>query len=278
VANSGNYDYISSVSFGLDGRIRWTTELAGFCETRWFNTGVNAWERDFSPLWHDDMAIPVHLHTLNIKVDLDIGSHTANAVQKLESVAGQPSTARSAGVLAPFPTKYLNSSYLAREGIEMSTLSGHPSNPQVWAVVNRELQGPSSSSPPGYAILLGEATRNTLPEGHPLVDFVAYSKYGMVVTKRHDNEPHPTSVYDAYAPGQPFVSLNHYLKDGEDLNSTDVVAWVTLAHEHVPRTEDVPLITNYALAFNLLPWNLFDGNAAQDLPADPPSDCLAHAL
>merc|ERR1712232_582686 len=126
----------------------------------------------------------------------------------MESVAGMPPASKAAGVLEPYPTKYLKSTFVAREGINESTVLSSTPNPQLFAVVNRELDGPSADSPPGYAILLGEAPRNTLPEGHPLVDFVAYSKYAMAITERHDNEQNPTSVYDAFAPGQPHMSLN----------------------------------------------------------------------
>eukprot|EP00930_Biecheleria_cincta_P082953 TRINITY_DN72588_c0_g1_i1.p1 TRINITY_DN72588_c0_g1~~TRINITY_DN72588_c0_g1_i1.p1 ORF type:complete len:846 (-),score=101.57 TRINITY_DN72588_c0_g1_i1:131-2668(-) len=279
VANSGNYDYINSVSFGLDGRLRWMTELAGFCETRWFNEKINGWEQEFSPLWHDNLALPVHLHTLSIKVDLDIGTHNVNAVQKLESVAGMPPSSKAAGVLDRFASKYLQSSFVAREGVNESTVLASQPNPQVFKVVNRELQGPSADSPPGYAILLGEAAKNILPEGHPLVDFVSYSKYAMAITERHDNEQSPTSIYDAYAPGQPYMSLDRYLDNKEDLSRTDIVAWVTLAHEHVPRPEDIPLISNYGnMGFSLLPWNIFDGNAANDLPDDSAGECLGRVL
>jgi len=56
--------------------------------------------------------------------------------------------------------------------------------------------------------------------------------------------------------------------NGESLNQTDLVAWVTVPHEHLPRTEDVPLISNYPMGFRIVPWNYFDGNAGMDLPIE----------
>lgn len=275
MANSGNYDYYANVVFSLDGSIEWKSQLAGFAETRWFSPDVNAWESEISPLFHDDLAIPVHSHLLCVKADLDIGAHDTDSVERLESVAGFPPEARAAGVLDGLPTKFLRRSHLSSEGEGASTLVANSSRPQIWRVVSRDAVGPASNSPPGYAVMPGEAMVNTLPRKHPLVPFVSYSKYTLAVTRRHDAEQRVTSAFDAYDPGHPFTSLDHYMGDQESLDRTDVVVWVTVPHEHIPRTEDIPLYTNYAAGFRLLPWNYFDGNAAMDVPPDPPANCVA---
>ena len=44
-----------------------------------------------------------------------------------------------------------------------------------------------------------------------------------------------------------------------------VVAWVTVGKEHLPRTEDVPLISNFGTYFVVSPHNQWHGNAAMDL-------------
>eukprot|EP00746_Dinoflagellata_sp_MGD_P135119 gnl/MRDRNA2_/MRDRNA2_69040_c0_seq2.p1 gnl/MRDRNA2_/MRDRNA2_69040_c0~~gnl/MRDRNA2_/MRDRNA2_69040_c0_seq2.p1 ORF type:complete len:816 (-),score=134.28 gnl/MRDRNA2_/MRDRNA2_69040_c0_seq2:51-2162(-) len=278
MANSGNYDYLNSVIFGLDGSIQWKSSLAGFAETRWFNPQVNAWEQEISPIPRKDLAVPLHSHLLNVKVDLDIGGRTANSVEKLQSVAGFPPQAKAAGVLEPYATKFLQSSYLTHEGDKSSTMVANSRAPQVWRFVDRDGKGPSPNSPPGYAIIPGEAVINTLPSDHPLVPFVSYSKYTIAVTQRHDDEQRSTSLYDVYAPQEPHTSLDNYLKNAESVDRTDLVAWVTVPHEHIPRTEDIPLISNIGASFKLLPWNYFDGNAAMDLPEEPPLTCPSNAL
>lgn len=278
MACSGNYDYVTNVLFGLDGSIQWKSQLAGFGETRWYNPQSNAWEQEISPIVHKDLAMPIHSHFLSVKVDLDIGTNSGNSVEKLESVAGFPSQAKAAGVLEPFVTKYLKPSYLSHEGVDSSTLVANSRRPQVWRVVNRDAEGPAPNSPPGYAILPGEAVVNTLPDDHPLVPFVAFTKYTIAVTKHHDYEQRSTSPYDVYAPQYPHTSLDNYLKDGEALDRADIVAWVTVPHEHTARSEDIPLISNYATGFKLVPWNYFQRNAAMDLPEDPSSTCLSQAL
>ena len=47
------------------------------------------------------------------------------------------------------------------------------------------------------------------------------------------------------------------------------MAWLTLGKEHLPRTEDVPLITNFGTSFLLWPWDVFSKNAGMDMPRTP---------
>lgn len=271
MANSGNYDYFASLRFGLDGSMQWTSTLAGFCEARWFSPEANAWEQELSPIWHDDLALPLHSHLLNVKVDLDIGEHDANSFERMESVVGFPPKSKAAGVLSDQPTKYIRRSYLQNEtGFDKSSMT-----PVVMRVVNRAQHGPSSNSPPGYAIVPGENVKNTLPDNHPLVKAITYSKYSLAVTRYHDDEQAPTSVYDSYAVQTPHVTLDNYLANQENVDGADVVLWVSLGHEHLPRTEDVPLISNYDAGFKLLPWNMFNGHQAMDIPQDPADKCMA---
>jgi Cu2+-containing amine oxidase len=72
------------------------------------------------------------------------------------------------------------------------------------------------------------------------------------------------SVYDLFGPAQPYTSLDSFV-DGEGLEQQDLVAWVTVGKEHVPRTEDLPLISNFGTYFDILPRNVHRANAAMDV-------------
>ena len=45
----------------------------------------------------------------------------------------------------------------------------------------------------------------------------------------------------------------------EGTDDTDLVAWVSIGLQHLPRSEDVPVVTNMAASFSVKPWNYFDG-------------------
>ena len=46
------------------------------------------------------------------------------------------------------------------------------------------------------------------------------------------------------------------------MTNTDLVAWVMIGLQHVPRAEDIPLIYNMYANFFIKPWNYFDQNEA----------------
>ncbi len=49
---------------------------------------------------------------------------------------------------------------------------------------------------------------------------------------------------------------------GKPVSNTDLVVWVTMGLQHVPRSEDIPLIYNLYASFLIKPWNYFDRQEA----------------
>ena len=82
----------------------------------------------------------------------------------------------------------------------------------------------------------GPTVGQTLPAEHPFVKACAFSKYTLAVAVRKEAEQRATSIYDLFAPSEPVASLDDFL-DGESLVQEDLVAWVSLGKEHLPRTE-----------------------------------------
>jgi len=128
----------------------------------------------------------------------------------------------------------------------------------------RTVDDGSPTAPPGYMIIPGPTVGQALPDSHPFVKASAFSKYTLAVTRRKESEYRATSVYDLFGPGEPLTSLDSFI-DGESLAQADLVAWVTLGKEHVPRSEDLPLISNFGTYFDLVPRNMHSGNAAMDV-------------
>ena len=114
---------------------------------------------------------------------------------------------------------------------------------------------------------VGPTTGQVLPDDHPLVLSSAFSKYMLAVTRRKEAEPRVTSVYDWFGAAEPLTSIDDFL-DGESIRQEDLVVWVNLGKEHLPRTEDLPLISNFGSFFDLVPSNMFSANAAMDVKAE----------
>lgn len=260
----GNYDYSTEFRFGLDGSIRVVFDFAGYMETRWFSEAINPFERVLGEIVHENLAAPLHSHFGCFKVDLD--SPAGESLERTTITAGRPTEVPD----LRWPTKHVAREVVAKEGAGVSTSVPNPAKPGMWAIVDNS-SPPAGARPdatptgrPGYAISVGPTVGQTLPADHPFVMAAAFSKYTLAVTRRKEEEPRVTSVYDLFGPGDPVTSIDSFL-DGESIVQTDLVAWVTVGKEHLPRTEDLPLISNFGTYFDLLPRNVFPVNAAMDV-------------
>lgn len=261
----GNYDYITEFKFGLDGSIRVNFDFAGYMETRWFSQKTTPWERSLGEIVHKNVAAPLHSHFGCFKVDLDSPTGKGESLETTRITAGMKSDVPN---LMGWATKYVERNYATKEGVGLSTFVPSAATPTGFAIVDGvgslALDDATPTAPPGYMIVPGPTVAQTLPDDHPFVLASAFSKYTLAVTKRKEEERRATAVYDLFGPGEPYTSLDSFL-DGESIEQTDLVAWVSLGKEHVPRTEDLPLISNFGTYFDLIPRNIHSVNAAMDV-------------
>ena len=52
---------------------------------------------------------------------------------------------------------------------------------------------------------------------------------------------------------------------GEKIVEEDLVAWVMMGLIHIPRAEDVPLISNFGSQFFIKPWNYYEELVSMDI-------------
>uniref|UniRef100_A0A7S1S4X5 Copper amine oxidase catalytic domain-containing protein n=1 Tax=Alexandrium catenella TaxID=2925 RepID=A0A7S1S4X5_ALECA len=88
-------------------------------------------------------------------------------------------------------------------------------------------------------------------------------------TRYHDSEYRVNSGYihyDGQVPwrGEGAQDLDLFLDDKESLLDEDLVAWICVGKEHIVRSEDLPLVSNFGSGFSLVPWNFFSGNVASN--------------
>ncbi|NWX44034.1 AOC1 oxidase, partial [Steatornis caripensis] len=85
-------------------------------------------------------------------------------------------------------------------------------------------------------------------------------RYHLAVTRHHENEPSSSSIYAQNDPWEPLVSFEGFLRNNENIEDQDLVAWVTVGFLHVPHAEDVPntATPGNAVGFFLRPFNFFD--------------------
>lgn len=274
IATVGNYDYILDVKFREDGEINVETRFAGYPETRY--TGIG--ERRFSTIVRPDVAGIVHTHSVAWKVDLEIAG-SKNALHVTE-VREHESDGLGVNWMADpkekvFPTKILEQRFVEKEGAGLSTFVADPRVPKAWAIVNRNTSSSASGSalnPRGYRIeLLSFSTGQVHSATHPFVDSMPWTKYHLAVTQYKDQEYRPSSPYVSFDGLRPWKDqyaqdLDVFLGNNESLMDEDLVAWIGLNKEHIVRQEDIPLVSNFGVAFSLQPWNFFELNTASNPP------------
>jgi len=258
VTTVGNYDYITDMKFREDGEIEVNTKFAGFLETRYFNKNTDEFERNFSTIMRGNLAGPVHSHMVGFKADIDIAGVQANTLSVTKVKAMQVPNEK-------LVSKYLEKTDIAHEGIGSSTFVANPHVPGVWSIVDRA-SSEKTGNPRGYAIVLNSfATTQVLPDNHPFVTAMPFTKYHLAVTRHHDDEYRATSPYihyDGYEKEINGQNLDRFLADGENLLDEDLVAWIGFGREHITRQEDLPLVSNFGGGFSLQPWNFFERNQA----------------
>lgn len=105
-----------------------------------------------------------------------------------------------------------------------------------------------------------------VPDTHPALQAVKYSKYHCSVTKQKDSEKTITGSYDLNRLNEPLVSIENYL-DGESVVKQDLVNWINIGFLHIPSSEDVPMTVRAESGFWLKPFNYFDRTATFDMPS-----------
>mmetsp|Transcript_61826 Transcript_61826/g.109793 ORF Transcript_61826/g.109793 Transcript_61826/m.109793 type:complete len:750 (-) Transcript_61826:290-2539(-) len=266
ICTVGNYDYLSDIKLREDGEIEVHTRFGGYIESRYYHPDFNPGEVNFSTIIGPNLAGPVHSHLVAWKADIDVAGVQANTLRHTR-VTTMPVEGSFSG--QKLVSKNLVKTDVEREGVDKSTFVANPKNPGVWAVVDRSATS-AAGNPRGYAVTLSSfATLQVLPDNHPFVQAMPFTKYHLAVTRYHDEEYRvnsPYVQYDGQATGKDGQNLDRFLSDEELLLDEDLVAWIGVGREHIVRQEDQPLVSNFGAGFSLQPWNFFERNMAASPP------------
>jgi Cu2+-containing amine oxidase len=267
---NGNYDYIVTYQFKLDGHVRVDIGSSGYIQGHFMPPDRGA-KDSMAYRVHTYTGSSLHDHTFSFKVDLDVGGET-NTFETVAYKSGKTLDAINAGradeyTVAPeyflFDTmRYVE--YTTVEKEEDSLLSIDPAAPKTWLfgdTTNKNKWGSTKA----YAIVLDANPSGLVdPASHTLPAFNFY-KQMLAVTVYKDEEITSTGPYDLNRLDDPQVTFDKFV-NGESIVQEDIVAWVTLSMHHLPTTENMPMTNSIKHGFVLAPHNFFDENPAMDLP------------
>uniref|UniRef100_A0A8C0EYR0 Amine oxidase n=1 Tax=Bubo bubo TaxID=30461 RepID=A0A8C0EYR0_BUBBB len=174
-------------------------------------------------------------------------------------------------------TGYVASSFLHGDGLRygnrvwehtLGTIRTHSFNYKVdldvGAVVVQGWVPPSRAVARGHRAELhlpglgNPALSAALPQGAAPVFFLVL-RYQLAVTRRKEEEPTSTSIYNQNDPWTPTVAFADFINN-ETITNEDLVAWITAGFLHIPHSEDIPntVTVGNSVGFLLRPYNYYD--------------------
>ena len=249
----GNYDYMFSYSFHLDGSIQVEVRASGYIQSAYY-----AHNEDYGYHIHDFLSGSMHDHVLNFKADFDVLG-VNNTVEL--------STAKP--VVRSYPwsgNKPRNTMLLERSTIdseESSRFNWAPNGATQVRVINKD-QRNKYGEYRGYRILPASTIHLTVQNSSNLVNAAQWAGHDIQVTKQHDHEPRAAHPYNNQDVENPPINFNDFF-DGENLTQTDLVLWLNLGMHHIPHTGDLPntVFTTAHSGVQFMPLNYLEGDPSR---------------
>ncbi|KID70865.1 Copper amine oxidase, partial [Metarhizium hybridum] len=144
ISNIGNYDYMFSYNFFLDGSIEVSVRASGY-----IHGGFSANNEEYGWKIHDNLSGSIHDHVLTYKADIDVLGEK-NSLQKVEFVPATIEYPWSNG--AKRNTMKLQKSFVQNEN--EAKIDWAPNGAAMYAIVNKEAKNKFGEYP-GYRFTPG---------------------------------------------------------------------------------------------------------------------------
>jgi primary-amine oxidase len=250
VSTVGNYDYMFTYSFFMDGSISVEVRASGYIQATYYTAGSD----DFGYHIQQALSGSMHDHVINFKADFDIAG-TANTVQTIKNVPVSRVYPWSNGKARN--TMQLERSFITTE--DESRFNWAPNSAQQVIVVNKD-EPNQWGEYRGYRVLpINGGLHLTVENSSNLVNAAHWAEYDIQVTKQHDYEPRAAHAYNTQDLYNPPIDFAEFF-NGESLEQEDLVMWLNLGMHHVPHTGDLPntVFTTAHAGVQFMPSNYFD--------------------
>ncbi|MEY3531438.1 MAG: hypothetical protein RLY68_440, partial [Actinomycetota bacterium] len=235
IVTVNNYEYGYFWYFYQDGTIEFEAKLTGIVLTV-----ADAIGKDHPSATELEPGLwaPYHQHILCARLDLDIDGEK-NSVLEVESFA------HPQGVKNPYGGAYETKETLFSNEKEsqrvIDPFSGRywkVVNP-YWKVVNPQVKN-HMDHPVGYKLIPGHTTFPLALPDSTIGKKAAFMYKHLWVTKNHEAEKYPAGDYPFQHPGG--AGLPEWTKANRNIENEDVVLWYVFGTNHIPRTEDWPVM------------------------------------
>lgn len=250
-----NYEYILSFTFNTAGDVSYEARATGILSTQPISLALSKTPHPYGTVVHPGVLGAFHQHFFSLRIDPMLAGH-GNAILYDEAVPlPRDPDLNPHGVgytlqTTPIPTS---------GGFHLD-----PTRNRVFKIINPTTPNPINAAPVGYKL--------TIPPMQPMLadadsfhhrraEFADKSVY---VTRYAEGELYAGGLYTNQSRGGDGVRGWADREDG--LDGGDPVVWVQFGINHVPRTEDFPVMPVETVRVVLRPVNFFERNPAVDVP------------
>ncbi|XP_068023130.1 amine oxidase [copper-containing] 3 isoform X2 [Melanerpes formicivorus] len=221
IATVGNYDYVWDFIFYQNGALEGKVQATGYPSSSFLHgDGLRYGNR----VWEHTLGT-IHTHSINYKVDLDVGG-VKNSLVAHDMVFERTQAPWS-------PEQQIERPRLTRKVLDTEDQAAFRLQAKV----------------PRY-LYFAAPSKNKW--GHQ-------RGYQLAVTRRKEEEPTSTSIYNQNDPWTPTVAFADFINN-ETITEEDLVAWITAGFLHIPHSEDIPntVTVGNSVGFLLRPYNYYD--------------------
>jgi primary-amine oxidase len=246
-----NYEYILAFIFNQAGEVDYEVRATGILSTQPIDEGIDV---PWGTVVHPGALAAYHQHIFSLRIDPMIDG-------PFNSLVYEEAHAMPRSDFNPHGVGYTASTTIISES---SGLDLNPDNNRTFKIQNTSVRNPVNGKPVGYKI-------HTPPFQKLLADRQSYNfrraefaDHNIYVTAYRDNELYAGGKYTNQSRGGTGVRTWAARKD--DVKDKDIVVWVQFGINHLPRTEDFPVMPCEIIRVALKPVNFFEKNPAIDVP------------
>ena len=256
IVTVNNYEYGYFWYFYQDGTIEFEAKLTGIVLTV-----ADAIGKDHPSATELEPGLwaPYHQHILCARLDLDIDGEK-NSVLEVESFA------HPQGEKNPYGGAYeIRETLFTKEKESQRVID--PFSGRYWKIVNEQVKN-HMDHPVGYKLIPGHTTFPLALPDSTIGKKAGFMYKHLWVTKNNDSEKYPAGDYPFQHPGG--AGLPEWTKANRNIENEDVVLWYVFGTNHIPRTEDWPVMPVERTGFHLKPSGFFARSPGIDVaPAKP---------
>ncbi|KAM8775837.1 diamine oxidase [copper-containing] [Rhynchonycteris naso] len=243
-----NYDYIWDFIFYPNGVMEAKMHATGYVHATFYTPeGLRHGTR-----LHTHLIGNMHTHLVHYRVDLDVAG-TKNSFQTLQM--------KLENITNPWSPKH----HLVQPTLGQTR---YPRERQAAFRFGRPLPKYLLFTSPkknpwghqrSYRLQIHSMADQVLPPDWQEERAITWARYPLAVTKYRESELCSSSIYNQNDPWDPPVVFEEFLRNNENIEEEDLVAWVTVGFLHIPHSEDIPntATPGNSVGFLLRPFNFF---------------------